>query len=100
MEEQLRAERTARERAAREAEAAARRAREAAAGARAAGEDGRPSDEELGYIRTDDSLGKILADAGEELLGSLREKPVTERAADLLDEVADALRDGRRKRSS
>ena len=48
----------------------------------------RPSDEELGYVRTDDSFLKILADAREELVDGLREKPVTERAADLLDEVA------------
>ena len=60
----------------------------------------RPSDEELGYIRTDDSFGKILSDAREELLGGLQEKTVTERAADLLDEVAATLRGERPKRST
>ena len=59
----------------------------------------RPSDEELGYIRTDDSFLKILGDARDGLLDGIREKPVTERAADLLDEVASALRGESRKRS-
>jgi hypothetical protein len=96
MEAELRRARAARE----EAERAERAAREAARQARReatanAGQE-RPSDEDLGYIRTDDSLGKIVSDA----LGGLKEKPVAERAADLLDDVAEALRDGRRKRSS
>lgn len=74
---------------------AERRAREAARQARADARE-RPSDEELGYIRTDDSFWKILSDAREEWTADVREKSVRERAADLLDEVADALR-GERK---
>ncbi len=92
MEGELRAARAARERA-------ERAAREAAAATRAESGPDRPSDEELGYVRTDDSFGKILADAREEVLGDLREQPVRERAADLLDEVAAALRGERPKRS-
>ena len=84
------------------ATAAARAAADAerqAADARSRDSD-RPSDEELGYVRTDDSFGKILSDAREEFLSNLQEKPATERAADLLDEVAAALRGERPKRST
>jgi curved DNA-binding protein CbpA len=66
-------------------ERAQRAAREAAA---AASRPKRPSDEELGYIKTDDSLGKILADARNEFvqrLGEVREEPLSHRVADLLD---------------
>ena len=45
-------------------------AREAAAGAE---ERKRPSDEELGYIKTDDSFTKIFDDAGAELSKLLRD---------------------------
>jgi DnaJ domain len=71
------------------------RAREAAAQASADGRE-RPSDEELGYIRTDDSVGRILSDAAEGLLGALRDKSAAERAADALDELSSMLR-GERK---
>ncbi len=70
-------------------ERAQRAAREAAANYK------RPSDEELGYIKTDDTLGKILADARQELsdrLGQVREEPVKDRVADLLDQVAAVLK--------
>ena len=97
MERELRELREVRARASAATRAAAEAAREAA-DARGRDSD-RPSDEELGYIRTDDSFGKILSDARQELLGSLQEKPATERAADLLDEVAAALRGERSKRS-
>ena len=51
------------ERDLREAHRARERARRAAAEAAAtASQRERPSDEELGYIKTDDSFGKILAD--------------------------------------
>jgi hypothetical protein len=100
MERELREVREAGERAAREAAAARAAARSAASAAADAARSERPSDEELGYIRTDDSFGKILSDAREELLGNLQEKPVSERAADLLDDVAAALRGGRPKRSN
>jgi DnaJ-class molecular chaperone len=75
----------------------ARRARQAAA--RAQGErQQRASDEELGYISTDDSFSKILSDAasgiGERLNDvqkEARDSPVTKRFADLLDELGSKL---------
>jgi vacuolar-type H+-ATPase subunit E/Vma4 len=70
-------------------ERAQRAAREAAANYK------RPSDEELGYIKTDDTFGKIMSDARQELadrLGHVREEPVKDRVADLLDQVAAVLR--------
>jgi curved DNA-binding protein CbpA len=51
---------------------------------------GRPSDEELGYIKTDDSFGKILADARDEIadrLSGAKEHPVAKRVSDLIDEL-------------
>jgi len=72
-------------------ERAQRAAREAAASYK------RPSDEELGYVKTDDTLGKILSDARQEIadrLGHVRDEPVRDRVADLLDEVAAVLRGG------
>jgi curved DNA-binding protein CbpA len=90
MEEELRAARAARDRA-------ERAAREAAATAHAGAAADRPSDEDLGYIRTDDSLGKILSDARDELLGDLRDTPARERAADLLEEVTALLRGEKRR---
>lgn len=84
------------ERELREAHEARERANRAAAesAARAAR---RPSDEELGYVTTDDSFGKILADARAELSERFSESsdhPAGERIADLLDEVAAKLRRG------
>jgi curved DNA-binding protein CbpA len=76
-------------------ERAQRAAREAAA---AAPKPKRPSDEELGYIKTDDSLGKILADARKEFverLGEVREEPLSHRVADLLDEFGAKLKGDR-----
>ncbi len=90
MEAELRA---ARDDAMRKARAAA-----AAAAARAQGETERPSDEELGYISTDDSFSKILRDAASGLSERLdeaqheaRESPVTKRFADLIDELGSKL---------
>ncbi len=83
------------ERELREARAASERARRAAH-AEATASHKRPSDEELGYVRTDDTLGKILADAGTELADRLaqeRERPLGDRVADMLDELAARLRD-------
>jgi len=89
-----------------QARAAARRAgaeqaEEAAAQARPAadsGDPGRPSDEELGYISTDDSFSKIFADAASELSGRLaeasREHEVPRRLADLIDEIGSKLTGG------
>ena len=60
-------ERELREKARVARERAQRAAREAAAAATSrAKRPDRPSDEELGYIKTDDSLGKILADGLDE----------------------------------
>jgi curved DNA-binding protein CbpA len=63
-------------------------------------EPGRASDEELGYITTDDSFGKILADISDELsarLSGARQHPAARRVADLIEEF-DA-RTSRPKRS-
>jgi hypothetical protein len=82
-------ERELREKARVARDKAQRAAREAAAKYK------RPSDEELGYIKTDDSIGKILADAREEFsrrFGDVREEPVTHRAADLLEDLAGWLK--------
>jgi curved DNA-binding protein CbpA len=83
--------RAAREQAQRVARDAARTAREAARGRRP----DRPSDEELGYIRTDDSISKILSDAASELSQRLSDAShdarVTERVADLFDELGAKL---------
>ena len=90
-------------RATRERAVAARQAAAREAAAARAGEAERPSDEELGYVKTDDSFGAILSDARERFLDGLGERPTgqraAERAADLLDEVAAALRGERPKRS-
>jgi hypothetical protein len=87
------------ERELRQAHEAREAARRAAAEA-AAGSAERPSDEELGYVTTEDSFAKILADARSELtnqLGDERQHPAGERIADLLDELAAKLRGGGRK---
>ena len=50
----------------------------------------RPSDEELGYIKTDDSFTKILSDARAELSDRFSEAqghPVVRRVSDLIDEL-------------
>jgi curved DNA-binding protein CbpA len=59
------------ERELREARAARERARRAAAEAAAATEK-RPSDEELGYVKTDDSFSKLFDDGLAELASRLR----------------------------
>jgi curved DNA-binding protein CbpA len=86
------------EREIREAHLARERAQRARQSAQAAAAEGvrRPTPEELGYITTDDSLGKILSDArsqASERLAAVRE-PVTKRVADLLDELASKLSGG------
>jgi vacuolar-type H+-ATPase subunit E/Vma4 len=93
-------ERDLREKARAARERAQRAAREAAAAAGAA-KPKRASDEELGYIKTDDTFGKILSDARQEIsdrLGHMREEPVRDRVADLLDDVAAALKGDRDKK--
>ena len=71
------------ERDLREAHLARERARRAAAEAAASTERKRPSDEELGYIKTDDSFSKIFADAGASL---------SEQLADLFDDARDEIK--------
>jgi curved DNA-binding protein CbpA len=105
LERELKAAREARERAVRDARQArdrairdAREAREHVlrdvreAGRAHAHE--RPSDEELGYVSTDDSFAKILSDAASELserLSEVRESPVRRRVSDLIDELGSKL---------
>jgi curved DNA-binding protein CbpA len=87
------------ERELRQAHEARERARRAAAVAEARTAE-RPSDEELGYVTTDDSFGKILADARAEFADRVSEgpdQPAGERIADLLDGLAAKLRRGRSK---
>jgi hypothetical protein len=72
------------ERDLREAHQARERARRAAAEAAAsATQRKRPSDEELGYIKTDDSFSKIFADAGAAL---------SEQLADLFDDAREEIK--------
>jgi hypothetical protein len=69
-------------------ERARRAAREAAATYR------RPTDEELGYVHTDDTFGKILADARHELserFSEARRGPIGKTVSELVDELASKL---------
>jgi DnaJ-domain-containing protein 1 len=89
MERELREAQQARERA----RQAARKEAAAAAAAKPSAR-GRASDEELGYVKTDDSFSKILSDARSELadrLAGAREHPAAKRVTDLLDELAKKL---------
>jgi hypothetical protein len=90
------------ERELRQANEARERARRAAREAAAAGADPedlrqrfkRATDEELGYVKTDDSFSKILADARDQLTGRLadaRDHPVTKRVSDLIDELEELV---------
>jgi len=96
IERELARERAARARAERAAQQARRRA---ARDARepAAQTEHRPTDEELGYITTDDSFAKIFSDALSGLsdrVSEARDTPVGERVGDLieqLDELASKL---------
>ena len=86
------------ERELREAHEARERARRAAAEAAAATRK-RPTDAELGYVTTDDTLGKVLADARIEFsdrLADAREHPAGKRLVDLIDELAAKLTGGSR----
>ena len=82
------------ERQVREAHEARERARRAAAEA-AARTERRPTDEELGYVRTDDTFSAVMADARSELAARLSEggsSSATDRVADMLEELAAKLR--------
>jgi len=81
------------ERELREAHQTRERARREAARA-AAQQVKRPTDEELGYVSTDDSFTKILSDAAAELsdrLSDARELPAAKRVSDLIDELGSKL---------
>jgi curved DNA-binding protein CbpA len=76
------------ERQVREAQLARERARRAAR--EAAEQAPRPSDEDLGYVSTDDSFSKILADAGAGIaarLAGARGSSATRRVSDLIDQL-------------
>ena len=90
------------ERELQEANAAKERARRAAREAARAGADPedlrqrfrRATDEELGYVTTDDTFSKILSDAREELSGRLsdaRDHPVTKRVESVIEELEELL---------
>jgi curved DNA-binding protein CbpA len=54
----------------------------------------RPSDEELGYVTTDDSFSKILSDAAAELsdrFAQARDHPAARRVSDLIDDLESKL---------
>jgi curved DNA-binding protein CbpA len=81
------------ERELRQAHLAREKARRAARRA-AAPSAQRPSDEELGYVTTDDSFSKILSDAAAELsdrFSEAREHPAARRVSDLIDELESKL---------
>jgi hypothetical protein len=76
------------ERELRDAHAARDRARQAARDAVRDAAPGRPSDEELGRVTTDDSFSKILADVRDEVadrLSGSRDHPAVKRVSDLID---------------
>jgi succinate dehydrogenase/fumarate reductase flavoprotein subunit len=90
------------ERQLREANAAKERARQAAREAARAGADPedlrqrfrRATDDELGYVTTDDTFSKILSDARDELSGRLsdaRDHPVTKRVESVIDDLEELL---------
>jgi curved DNA-binding protein CbpA len=90
MERELKRARAVRERAAQEArrvtEQTIRDVREMAGG--------RASDEDLGYVRTDDSFSQILDDAAAELgerFTEARDSPAGHRVSDLIDELSAKL---------
>jgi len=74
---------------------AARKADQQPAGASSPSRPNRPSDEELGYVKTEDSFAKILADATSELSDRVaeaqREHHVPKRLSDLIDELSSKL---------
>ena len=76
------------EREVREAQAAKAAAEKAARDAIRREQPERPSDEELGYVTTDDSFGKIISDVVDELSGTwseARKHPSVQRLEDLID---------------
>jgi curved DNA-binding protein CbpA len=97
LERELREAQQARRRAAQDARAAAREA-----AAQAANRPGRASDEELGYVTTNDSFSQILSDARQafsDRLSAAGQSAEAKRAADLIEELGAVLRGERRKHS-
>jgi curved DNA-binding protein CbpA len=85
IEGELREAQRARQEAERARAQARREAREAAQS-----RPGRATDEELGYVTTDDSLSKIVSDVWDELtdrFSEAREHPAVKRVEDLIDEL-------------
>jgi curved DNA-binding protein CbpA len=100
IERELREAQAAREKARREAAEARRRAEQVRRDAREAARDrpGRASDEELGYVTTDDSFSKIVSDVWDELsdrFSEAREHPAVKKVEDLIDELDPRHRSGR-----
>jgi hypothetical protein len=90
MEQELARAREAREAAAREA----RRATEQTIRDVRAMAGDRPSDEDLGYYKTEDSFSRILDDAAAELgerFTEARDSPAGHRVSDLIDELTSKL---------
>ncbi len=80
------------ERELREAAAANERVRAAARAAARQATGGGASDEQLGYVTTDDSFGRILGDVRDELsdrLAGARRHPAVKRVTDLLEGLED-----------
>lgn len=104
LERQVREAQAARAKAEAAAADARRRARAAVSGARERA--GRPSDEELGYVTTDDSFSKILDDAASRLgtwlseaesqvsdrAAAAQRHPARKRVANLIEELERRLR--------
>jgi curved DNA-binding protein CbpA len=85
IERELREAQRAREQARREAARARREAREAAAG-----RPGPATEEELGYVSTDDSFSKIASDVWDELserFSEARDHPAVKKVEDLIEEL-------------
>jgi DnaJ domain len=84
------------EREVREAQAAKAAAEKAARDAVRATRPERASDEDLGYVTTDDSFAKIISDVADELadgLADARRHPSIQRLEDLIDRLVDDDRD-------
>jgi DnaJ-like protein len=80
------------EREVREAQAAKAAAEKAARDAVRATRPERASDEDLGYVTTDDSFAKIISDVADELadgLAGARRHPSVQRLEDLIDRLVD-----------
>ncbi|MFZ0089810.1 MAG: J domain-containing protein [Solirubrobacteraceae bacterium] len=94
MERELKATLAAREHIAREARRAEEQALRDMRRMAGSGDGERPSDEELGYVSTNDSFSKILDDAAAEFSKGVSDaggSPAAQRVSDLIDELAAKL---------